>query len=155
MRSDHMHPNMIQTMLSVVWTRYTHMTAVIMNEIDATPSPEQNAELHKKVDEYCMGLQELMHEWKMEDLMAENVEDGLRFLVADHVMTIYSFMIGIKRLVRHSGHDVPVDNITTGAARKVVQFTIDFTMDWGTAKHARSVCIQYAYVLRYDFYAAY
>jgi hypothetical protein len=150
-----MHPNVTQVMLLVAWTRYTLMTAEIMNEIDATPSPDQNVELHKKVDDYCMRLQELMQEWKLEQLMGENVDVALRYLVADHVMTIYSFMIGIRRLIRKPGNDAPVDSITIGAARKVVQFTIDFTVDWGTARNARSLCIQYTYILLYPAKATY
>jgi ethanolamine utilization cobalamin adenosyltransferase len=143
LRTAHMHPKFSQVMLSVVWTRYTLMTAEILNDIDASTSLDQNAEIHQKVDEYCAGLQVMIDEWRLESIMKEDESEPLRYLIADHVMTMYSFMIGVRRLVRQPGSQTPVDNTTLGAARKVAQYSIDFTIDSTPVRKAQSVCIQY------------
>jgi hypothetical protein len=125
------------------------MTAELVNEID-TFSPDQNVELHGKVDDYCMRLQVMMDEWKLESVMKEDKSEDIRILVADHVMTIYSFMIGIRRLVRQQGSEDPVDNFTLGAARKVVQYSIDFTIDPDPDRRTNLGCIQYVEVRKFS-----
>jgi hypothetical protein len=142
LREAHMHPKHSEVMLSVVWIRYTSMTAEILNEIDAATSLDQNEDIQRKVDDYCKGLQLMMDEWKLETIMKEDESEPLRYLIADHVMNIYSFMIGIKRLLRLPGSQKPVDNVTLGAARKVAQYSIDFTIDSTPERKAQSVCIQ-------------
>jgi hypothetical protein len=129
-------------MLLVVWVRYTLMTAVIINDIDAHTPEKPDGDIHRKVDDYCTQLLTMVEEFKLESVMKDDPSETLRYLVADHVMTIYSFIIGIRRLVRKPGNQDQVDIVTVGAARKVVQFTIEFTIDSAPAKKAQSVCIQ-------------
>jgi hypothetical protein len=129
-------------MLLVVWVRYTLMTAVIINDIDAHTPEKPDGDIHRKVDDYCTQLLTMVEEFKLESVMKDDPSETLRYLVADHVMTIYSFIIGIRRLVRKPGNQDHVDIVTVGAARKVVQFTIEFTIDSAPAKKAQSVCIQ-------------
>jgi hypothetical protein len=129
-------------MMLVVWVRYTLITAEIINDIDACTSQSQDGEIHRKVDDYCRHLEDMVTEFKLESIMKDDPSEALRYLVADHVMTIYSFIIGIRRLIRRPDSQNQVDTVTLGAARKVVQFTIDFSVDSGPTKQAQSVCIQ-------------
>jgi hypothetical protein len=129
-------------MILVVWVRYTLLTAEIINDIDACTPQNQKGEIHRKVDDYCKSLEELVEEYKLESIMKNDPSEALRYLVADHVMTIYSFIIGIRRLVQQPGSHSQVDSVTLDAARKVVQFTIDFSIESGPTKQAQSVCIQ-------------
>jgi hypothetical protein len=129
-------------MLLVVWVRYTLMTAVIINDIDAHTPEKPDRDIQRKIDDYCTQLLTMVEEFSLESIMKDDSSETLRYLVADHVMTIYSFIIGIRRLVRKPGNQDQVDIVTVGAARKVVQFTIEFTIDSAPAKKAQSVCIQ-------------
>jgi hypothetical protein len=129
-------------MMLVVWVRYTFMTAEIINEIDASTPEKPDKDIHRKVDEYCTNLVAMVEEFKLESTMKDDASETLRYLVADHVMTIYSFIIGIRRLLRKPGSQNQVDSVAVAAARKVVQFTIDFAIDSAPAKEAQSLCIQ-------------
>lgn len=130
-------------MLAVVWLRYTVMTAEILNAIDdAATHPEQH-NITRQLDDYSSGLQELMEEWKLESIMQTDPSEALRYLIADHVMTIYSFIIGVRRLVKRSADSPRVDVVALGAARKVVRYAIDFTIEDIPTKKAQSVCLQY------------
>lgn len=127
-------------MVSVVWIRYTQMTAEMLNEIDNNLSHERDGGIQKKVDDFCIQLENLMAEWKMESIMRDDdMPQTLRYLIADHVMNIYAIIIGIKRLIKPAPNSNPVDDITLRAARKVVQITIDFTIDPVPAGTAQSV----------------
>jgi hypothetical protein len=142
-------------MVLVVWVRYTFMTAVIINDIDACTPENRSGEIYRKVDDYCMRLKEMVEEFKLESIMKDDPSETLRYLVADHVMTIYSFIIGVRRLVQQPGSQNQVDAITIDAARKVVQFTIDFSIDSGPTKQAQSVCIQYVRLFKLNRPSAY
>jgi hypothetical protein len=127
-------------MVSVVWIRYTQMTAEMLNEIDNNLSHERDGGIQKQVDDFCIQLENLMADWKMESIMRDNdMPQTLRYLIADHVMNIYAIIIGIKRLIKPAPNTSPVDDITLRAARKVVQITIDFTIDPVPADAAQSV----------------
>lgn len=141
-----MHPSVSQVMLAVVWLRYTVLTAEILNEIDDPANPPQQHNLTRKLDDYCNSLQELMEEWKLESIMQTDPSEALRYLIADHVMTIYSFIIGVRRLVKRSADSPRVDMVTLGAARKVVRYAIEFTIEDMPTKKAQSVCLQYVSV---------
>jgi hypothetical protein len=125
----------------VVWIRYTLLTAQILNEIDECKDLARDESIQGKVDEFCTRMQGLMEEWKLETTMNEDKSDDQRYLFADHVMTIYAVIIGVRRLVRRPGS--PVDAITLGAARKVAQVTIDFAVGNAPTGEAQSVCIQW------------
>jgi transcription antitermination factor NusA-like protein len=129
-------------MLLVVWVRYTLMTAVIINDIDAHTPEKPDRDIQRKIDDYCTQLLTMVEEFSLESIMKDDSSETLRYLVADHVMTIYSFIIGIRRLVRQPDSHDKVDMVTVSAARKVVQFTIEFSIDSAPAKQAQSVCIQ-------------
>lgn len=121
-----MHPSAVQVMATVVWVRYTVMTAETLNEID---NSENREEVQQKVDDFCVQIENLMVEWRMESTMRDNsMSQSLRYLVADHVMNMYAIIIGIKRQVRPADSN-PVDAIALRAARKVAQITVDFTID--------------------------
>ncbi|OAK98916.1 hypothetical protein IQ06DRAFT_25091 [Phaeosphaeriaceae sp. SRC1lsM3a] len=142
-RPNFMHPSVSQVMLAVVWLRYTVLTAEILNEIDDPANPPQQHNLTRKLDDYCNSLQELMEEWKLESIMQTDPSEALRYLIADHVMTIYSFIIGVRRLVKRSADSPRVDMVTLGAARKVVRYAIEFTIEDMPTKKAQSVCLHF------------
>jgi len=124
----------------VVWIRYTLLTAEILNEIDDCKNLDEDDEIRRKVDTYCDQMRCLNDEWNLETTMKEDESQDQRFLFADHVMTIYAIIIGVRRLVRRPGS--PVDAATLEAARKVVRITLDFSVDSAPPGEAQSVCIQ-------------
>lgn len=84
-----MHPSVSQVTMLVVWIRYTIMTAEMLNEFDNNVPQDCNEVMQQKIDKYCIGLEDLMEEWKLDSLM-NNVSQNsemLRYLVADHVRT--------------------------------------------------------------------
>lgn len=124
----------------VVWTRYTLMTAEMLNEFDNNLSHERDSEIRQHVDDFCIKLENLIAEWKMESIIRDNdIPQTLRYLVADHVMNIYAIIIGAKRLIKPAPDSSPVDAITLRAARKVAQITLDFTIDPVPADTTQSV----------------
>ena len=124
----------------MVWIRYTLLTAEILNEIDDCKNLDEDDEIRRKVDTYCDQMRGLNDEWNLETTMKEDESQDQRFLFADHVMTIYAIIIGVRRLVRRPGS--PVDAATLEAARKVVRITLDFSVDSAPPGEAQSVCIQ-------------
>jgi hypothetical protein len=146
LRSNNMHPSMSQITLSVVWIRYTLLTAEMINQIDSCTNVEQDGVIQQKVDSFCTQLEDLLAEWKLESSLTDHTTtDVLRYLIADHVMAIYAIIIGIRRLVRPAGNQHFIDATTLRAARKVAQYTHDFTIAPVPQNLGQSVCIQYIY----------
>jgi hypothetical protein len=86
--SNNMHPSASQVTISVVWVRYTHLTVEMLNFIDSYSPDSLDGSLTHKVDEFCIQLEELMLEWKLEALMsAADTPVDHRCLLADHVST--------------------------------------------------------------------
>jgi hypothetical protein len=137
---------MSQIAISVVWIRYTLLTAEMINEIDSCMNIEQDAVIQQKVDSFCIQLEDLLSEWKLESTLTDhNTTDALRFLLADHVMAVYAIIIGIRRLVRPAGNLHFIDATTLRAARKVARYTHDFTIAPLPQNLGQTVCIQYIY----------
>lgn len=85
LRSDNMHPSVSQVTVIVVWTRYTIMTAEILNAIDDCQTSERDEVIQGTVDTFCLGLESLMKEWNLESIMRDDSQtETLRYLVADH-----------------------------------------------------------------------
>ncbi|KAL5351697.1 hypothetical protein ACLOAV_003557 [Pseudogymnoascus australis] len=139
-RPGNMHPSASQAMLLVVWVRYTVMTAEMLNEVDNNHTHERDGGIQQQIDDFCIKLEDLIAEWKMESIIIDNdVPRTLRYLTADHVMNIYAIMIGMKRLIKPVPNSSPVDAITLRAARKVAQITLDFTIGPAPADTAQSI----------------
>jgi hypothetical protein len=84
-RPDNMHPSVSQVTMSVVWIRYTHLTVEMLNVFDETPQGDHD-HLAPKVDDFCLQLEGLMDEWKLDQLMdAEDTLNDYRCLIADHI----------------------------------------------------------------------
>jgi hypothetical protein len=122
------------------------MTAEIVNEVDNLGSQEYVL-LEQKVNHFCTHLEELIAEWKLEELMRNNsVPVNLRYLIADHVMNIYAIVIGIQRLLRKVGtSSMSVDGMTLCAARKVTRITLEFSVGAEQGEPAYFGCIQYVF----------
>ncbi|KAL5314041.1 hypothetical protein ACEPPN_018465 [Leptodophora sp. 'Broadleaf-Isolate-01'] len=109
-----------QLFTSVIWTRYTMMTAEILEEIDRA-AIDHKEDLVRKVDDFCVQLDRLIEEWNMEQLLRnESTSNTFRFGIADHIMSMYAIIIGIKRMIRSKTQVTPIDPNTVRAARKVV-----------------------------------
>ncbi|KAF2833134.1 hypothetical protein CC86DRAFT_310811 [Ophiobolus disseminans] len=148
MRSGNMHPSVHQVTMFVVWIRYTLMTAEMLNDIDNCPPTDRNGVIQEKVDDFCVGLENLMVEWKLDSIMKDMSQgELLRYLIADHVMNMYAIIIGFQRLVRPASTSSPIDAIALRAARKVAQITLDFTVEpapHGTSlETAHYVCLHF------------
>lgn len=86
LRSDNMHPSLVQVTLFIVWVRYTVLTAEMLNTIDGFPSSTTEEEIHQQVDRFCVGMEGLICEWKLSSIMMDETKSELvRYLVADHV----------------------------------------------------------------------
>jgi hypothetical protein len=84
-RPDNMQPSASQVTMSVVWIRYTHLTVEMLNLFDEMPK-ENHGYLAPKVNEFCLQLEALMIEWRLDDLMnAQEVMNDYRCLLADHI----------------------------------------------------------------------
>ncbi|KFX87316.1 hypothetical protein V490_08349 [Pseudogymnoascus sp. VKM F-3557] len=153
-RPGNMHPSPSQAMLLVVWVRYTMMTAEMLNEVDNNLSHERDEGIQQQVDDFCIKLEDLIAEWKMESMIIdEDVPQTLRYLIADHVMNIYAIIIGMRRLVQVVPNSSPVNAITLRAARKVAQITLDFTIGPAPADTAQS--IYFYFITFYPFCAVF
>ncbi|KFY44994.1 hypothetical protein V494_01202 [Pseudogymnoascus sp. VKM F-4513 (FW-928)] len=129
-RFENMHPSAYRVMVLVVWVRYTQLTAEMLNEFDDNVSHERHGGIHQQVDDFCIKLENLMAEWRMESIIRDNdTPQTHRYLIADHVMNIYAIIIGMKRLAKPDPSSGLVDAITLRAARKVAQITLDFTIN--------------------------
>jgi hypothetical protein len=139
-----MHPSASKIMVSVVWVRYVLLTAEMINAIDDAVVQDSTNDLEGEVEIFCLKLENLMGEWNMEDTMHDiSRDEALRWLIADHVMTIYATIIGMKRLIRQPGATTTVDATTLRAARKVAQVTLDFTIGPSGAGQTQATCVQY------------
>lgn len=119
------------------------MTAEMLNEFDKNVSHERDG-IQQKVDDFCMKLENMIAEWKMESIIRDNdVPETLRYLIADHVMNIYAVIIGMRRLIKPVPNSSPVDDITLRAARKVAEITLDFTTDPARTETTKPVYYQY------------
>ncbi|CAO2650629.1 Nn.00g019210.m01.CDS01 [Neocucurbitaria sp. VM-36] len=124
---SNMHPSAHQVTVTVVWVRYTLMTAEMINFIDNNSSHDRNEIVAQRVDEFCLQLEALMVEFNLEPLMhANDTTNSFRCLLADHIMNIYAIIIGIKRLVKRTVQGRHVDAVAVRAARKVVSIILGF-----------------------------
>lgn len=158
-----MHPSANRTTVLVLWVRYIHSTAEIINKIDGI-QPCQNQSIEQEVDEFCKGLEDLMIEWNIETLVNDQTKDDLfRYLLADHIMnskhrsptiystqtdqvhqlSVYALIIGIKRLIKSPDEQNRVPEVALRAARKVTRITLDFTQPTNDANKA--ICSQYVH----------
>jgi hypothetical protein len=86
--ASNMHPSASQVIMSVVWVRYTYLTVELLNFIDQDAPMHKENSLHDKIDDFCHQLEDLIVEWKLEDLMIDETSSHeYRCLVADHVST--------------------------------------------------------------------
>ncbi|KAH7388650.1 hypothetical protein BKA66DRAFT_460438 [Pyrenochaeta sp. MPI-SDFR-AT-0127] len=139
-RVGNMHPSAAQVTVAVIWVRYTLMTAEMINFIDEDTSHDRDKVIADKVDEFCLQLEELMVEFKLEPLMnAKETQSEFRCLLADHVMNIYVIIIGMQRLAKRSEPRQPVDTISVRAARKVVNILLNFNNDPSLPDESRFV----------------
>lgn len=126
----------------MVWIRYTLLTAQIINDIDDCEVVDQDEGIQQKVDDYCTQMQEIMTDWNLESTMREGTSQDLVYLLADHVMTMYAIIIGVRRLVRRSRAPKSIDTVSLGAARKVTQLVLDFSVDTSIPGGGQGLCIQ-------------
>ena len=139
-----MHPSAYQVTVAVVWVRYTLLTAEMINFIDNNASHDRDEVVAQKVDDFCLQLEALMVEFKLEALMnAKDTTTSFRCLLADHIMNIYAVIIGMKRLVKGTVQGRQVDAVTVRAARKVVSIILEFNTDANLPDETKSVFDQY------------
>lgn len=112
-----------QVLVYVVSLKYAALTAELFNMLDKKPFAEQDEEVHRKVDEYCEQLEELITEWDLEPLTKSSSQP----IYADHLMNICASIIAVKRLIRSSSSSQPIDAITLRAARKVISTLLRYT----------------------------
>ncbi|KAF2032544.1 hypothetical protein EK21DRAFT_98927 [Setomelanomma holmii] len=143
-RLNNMQPSAMQISIVVVWTRYTLMTAEMVNEIDHCTIDENDLVEHK-ANHFCTQLEELLAEWRLESLMrSDSISVSLRYLIADHVMNVYAIIIGIQRLVQRSGaNSNSVDKISLRAARKVTQIALEFSVSADQHEPAYFGCVHF------------
>jgi hypothetical protein len=112
----------------------------MLNEIDDNLSHARDGGIHQQVDDFCIKLENLMVEWRMESIIRDNdTPQTHRYLIADHVMNIYAIIIGMKRLAKSDPSSSFVDAITLRAARNVAQITLDFTISSIPVDPSRSI----------------
>ena len=66
----------------------------------------------------------------------------MRHVMADYLMSLFSVMIGVKRLTRRLDPENPVDQTTLRAARKVVSIVVDHAAPFMTDQHHRFISLQ-------------
>ncbi|KAF1841025.1 uncharacterized protein K460DRAFT_371020 [Cucurbitaria berberidis CBS 394.84] len=138
--TNNMHPSAPQVIVTVVWVRYTLMTAEMINFIDNNASHNRDEVIAQKVDDFCLQLEELMAEFKLESLMdAKETTTNFRCLLADHIMNVYAIIIGMQRMVKTTVQGRPVNAITVRAARKVVSIILDFNTGPPLANEAKTI----------------
>lgn len=88
-----------------------------------------SSHVSQKVDDCCRHIEALVADWKMEAILSDPATSlPVRCLVAAHVMNMYAFIIGLKRLANRVDNANIVDPITLRAARKVVSTLLDFEL---------------------------
>ncbi|KAL1791849.1 hypothetical protein ACET3X_009600 [Alternaria dauci] len=126
-RSDNMQPSALHVTISAVWIRYTLLTVEMISYVDNHQTTDQDRRVSQKTDETCLQMEALMDEWKLHELMnATDTSDGVRCLVADHIMNIYATIIGLQRLVRHHQAGPGSKDIAVRAARRVLNIILNF-----------------------------
>lgn len=144
-RGDNMHPSAIRVTICVAWVRYTLLAEEFIGYVDTHASNGQGDDLFKKADECCTQLESLMAEWKLEQLMnAEDTRIDHRCMLADHIMNIYTYIIGIQRLVQaavrgNSATAVKPSPFAVRAARKVSNIILDFHTDPTVNSKSKSI----------------
>ncbi|KAJ4355099.1 hypothetical protein N0V95_003222 [Ascochyta clinopodiicola] len=116
--------------------------AEIINDIDDWKSVDQDDGIQQKVDDFCTRMQEIMTDWNLESTMREGMSEELKYILADHVMTIYAIIIGVRRLVRRTRSRDFIDKTSLGAARKIAQLVLDFSVESAPPGLAQAVCNQ-------------
>ncbi|CAI6336235.1 unnamed protein product [Periconia digitata] len=125
---DRMHPTAGFAMILVVWVRYTLITAEAVNYVDSIATDDRNATFYQTVDEYCMKIEHLMKDWRMEaEMKAITTPQRHRAIMADHYMNAYAMIVGIRRLARPPTQNNRVDDVTLRAARNVVGLTLELS----------------------------
>ncbi|KAA8625322.1 Zn-clus domain containing protein [Pyrenophora tritici-repentis] len=123
---DNMHPTAFHTMITITWIRYTVLTVEIIDYVDNRVQDRTDPSVAQKVNECCLQLEEMMEEWRLEELMDDQrTTDDQRCLIADFIMNVYTTIIGIQRLIKKS----KPDEISLRAARKVSNIILDFQID--------------------------
>lgn len=106
------------------------MTAEIIHTIDKYEPPHDSTiSLEQLVDHYCSQMDELVVEWNLESYIHPSKPHEARWLATDHIMNIYSMIIGVRRLAKPLEKRSAIDSVTLRAARKVVSMIIDFAND--------------------------
>jgi hypothetical protein len=112
-----------QVIIYVISIKYTVLSAQVFNLLDSKPAEERDEEVHRKIDEYCEQLEELITEWDLEPLTKSSEQP----VYADYLMNMYASIIAAKRLVRSSTSSRAIDSITLRAARKVIETLLRYT----------------------------
>jgi hypothetical protein len=112
-----------QVIIYVISIKYTVLSAQVFNLLDSKPAKERDEEVHRKIDEYCEQLEELITEWDLGPLTKSSEQP----VYADYLMNIYASVIAAKRLTRSSTSSRTIDAITLRAARKVIKTLLRYT----------------------------
>jgi len=106
------------------------MTAEMINLLDQHAHAKDGPQsLYEEVDRYCHKMEELLVEWNIEDPTRSETPDAVRWLVEDHIMNIYSMIIGVRRFVKPQSQKYAVDVIILRAARKIVSHIIYYAKE--------------------------
>jgi len=85
---NNMHPSAFNTMISITWLRYTVLTVEIIDYVDNQVQGKTDPNVAQKVNECCVQLEEMMDEWRLEELMDhQRTTDDQRCLIADFIST--------------------------------------------------------------------
>ena len=83
---DNMHPTAFNVMINIVWIRYTVLTVEIIDYVDNRVQDKADPSIAQKANECCLRLEELMNEWRLDDLMDDQrTTEDQRCLIADHI----------------------------------------------------------------------
>lgn len=145
-----MHPKATMVMIRVVWIRYTILTVEMIEFLDKYDLKNCVESIQGKVNGFCMQLEELVAEWDMETRMKDPLLPHLlRCFIADHIMNIYTIIIGVKRLAK-SSEIATVDPITLRAARKVVSTLLYFESSPELLESTKFIFTQYVPTILYS-----
>lgn len=94
-----------------------------MNALDSISDQSDSRSVLEQIDKTCVQLEQLVVEWGLESAMNDEKNTDIhRCLVADHSMSIYTIIIGLRRQAKV----LPTDTITVRVARKVVHTLLNF-----------------------------
>ncbi|KAL6155517.1 hypothetical protein ACJQWK_05167 [Exserohilum turcicum] len=153
-RLDNMQPSAMMVTIGVVWIRYTFLTDELISYVDSHASFSSPEDLFQKTDECCRKLEELIAEWRLEQLMNDtDTLDDHRCMLADHIMNMLAYMIGMQRLVhtavRNSATAGKPSPFAVRAARKVSSIILIFHND--PAMKAKSMSSTNHFITMYPF----